>query len=169
MLNLVYKSGTNAFRGTAYEFYRDSQLDANTYFNEQRHIPLADFSRSQFGGMTGGPVARDRTFFMVSYEGLRQNSFRELLTTVPTSLERAGDFSQTRGANGQPIVVYDPATTTANASGTGFVRSPFAGNRIPLDRMDPVALNVLKYWPAPNQPGDPTTGRDNFYNTGSAA
>ena len=88
---------------------------------------------------------------------------------MPTALERAGDFSQTRGANGQPIVVYDPATTTANPSGTGYVRTPFAAIAIPLDRMDPVALNVLKYWPEPNQPGDPTTGRNNFYATGSAS
>ncbi len=168
VLNLVYKSGTNALRGTAYEFYRDSQFDSNTYFNKLRDVPLADFSRSQFGGMTGGPIARDRTFFMVSYEGLRQNSFRELLATMPTALERAGDFSQTRGANGQPIVIYDPTTTVANSSGGGFVRSPFLNNRIPTSRMDPVALNVMRYWPTPNQPGDPTTGRNNFYASGSA-
>jgi hypothetical protein len=168
VLNLVYKSGTNTLRGTAYEFYRDSQFDSNTYFNKLRNVPLADFSRSQFGGMTGGPIARDRTFFMVSYEGLRQNSFRELLATVPTALERAGDFGQTRGANGQPIVIYDPSTTVANANGNGFVRSPFLNNRIPTNRMDPVALNVMRYFPAPNQPGDPTTGRNNFYASGSA-
>ena len=168
VLNLVYKSGTNAFHGTGYEFYRDSQLDSNTYFNKQRNIPLADFSRSQFGGMTGGPIARDRTFFMVSYEGLRQNGFRELLTTVPTALERSGDFSQTRGANGQPITIYDPATTAPNAAGNGFTRAPFSANRIPRERMDPVALNVLRYFPEPNQPGDPTTGRNNFYASGSA-
>ena len=168
VLNLVYKSGANAFHGTAYEFYRDSQLDSNTYFNKVRGVPLADFSRSQFGGMTSGPIARNRTFFMLSYEGLRQNSFRELLTTVPTALERAGDFSQTRGANGQPIVIYDPATTMPSPSGSGFVRAPFAGNRVPVNRMDAVALNVLRYWPEPNQPGDPTTGRNNFYATGSA-
>ena len=168
VLNLVYKSGTNAFHGTAYEFYRDSQLDSNTYFNKLRNIPLADFSRSQFGGMTSGPIAHDRTFFMVSYEGLRQNGFRELLTTVPTALERSGDFSQTRGANGQPIAIYDPATTTPGAGGSGFVRSPFPSNRVPRERMDPVSLNVLRYWPEPNQPGDPVTGRNNFYASGSA-
>jgi hypothetical protein len=168
VLNLVYKSGTNDTRGTAYEFYRNSTFDANTYFNEQRNIPLADFSRSQFGGMTGGPVLRNRSFFMVSYEGLRQNSFREVLTTVPTALERAGDFSQTRGPNGQPIVVYDPLTTRPNPSGSGSIRDPFNGNRIPTARIDPVALNVLRYWPEPNQPGDPTTGRNNFYASGSA-
>lgn len=166
VLNLVYKSGTNTLRGTAYEFYRDAQFDSNNYFNKLRNVPLADFSRSQFGGMTGGPVMRDRTFFMVSYEGLRQNSFRELLATVPTALERAGDFSQTRGANGQPIVIYDPSTTVA--SGNGFVRSPFQGNRVPTNRMDPVALNVMRYWPMPNQPGDAATGRNNFYASGSA-
>jgi hypothetical protein len=168
VLNLVYKSGTNQLHGSAFEFYRNSAFDANNYFNEQRNIPLADFDRSQFGGMTGGPIQTDRTFFMVSYEGLRQNSFRELLTTVPTALQRQGDFSQTRGANGQPIVIYDPLTTRANESGSGNVRDAFAGNRIPSERMDPVALNVLKYWPEPNQPGDPVTGANNFYASGSA-
>jgi hypothetical protein len=168
VLNLVYKSGTNQVHGSAFEFYRNSAFDANNYFNEQRNIPLADFDRSQFGGMTGGPIQTDQTFFMVSYEGLRQNSFRELLTTVPTALQRAGDFSQTRGANGQPIVIYDPLTTRANPGGTGNVRDAFQGNRIPRERMDPVALNVLKYWPEPNQPGDPVTGANNFYASGSA-
>lgn len=168
VLNLVYKSGSNAFHGTGYEFYRNSEFDANTYFNKLRNLPLADFDRSQFGGMTGGPIARDRTFFMVSYEGLRQNSFRELLTTVPTALERSGDFSQTRGANGQPIVVYDPATTVPNPSGSGYLRLPFQGSRIPLNRMDPVALSVMRYWPEANQPGDASTGRNNFYASGSA-
>lgn len=168
VLNLVYKSGTNELRGSAFEFYRNSAFDANTYFNDLRGIPLGDFDRSQFGGMTGGPIVRNDLFFMVSYEGLRQNSFRELLTTVPTALERTGDFSQTKGANGQPIVIYDPLTTRANPSGSGSVRDPFAGNRIPRDRMDPVALNVLKYWPEANQPGDATTGRNNFYASGSA-
>ena len=167
VLNLVYKSGTNEIRGTAYEFYRNSTFDENTYFNKLRNLPLADFSRSQHGGMVGGPVLRDHTFFMVSYEGLRQNSFRELLTTVPTALERAGDFSQTRGSNGQPIVIYDPLTTRANAAGSGFVRDAFPGNVIPRDRMDPVALNVLRYWPEPNQAGD-ANGKNNFYASGAA-
>jgi hypothetical protein len=168
VLNLVYKSGTNQVHGSAFEFYRNSAFDANTYFGKQRNVPLADFDRSQFGGMTGGPIQTDRTFFMVSYEGLRQNSFREVTTTVPTAAQRAGDFSATRGANGQQIVIYDPLTTRANANGTGNVRDPFQGNRIPRERMDPVALNVLKYWPEPNQPGDPVTGANNFYASGSA-
>lgn len=168
VLNLVYKSGTNQVHGSAFEFYRNSAFDANTYFGEQRGVPLADFDRSQFGGMTGGPIQTDRTFFMVSYEGLRQNSFRETTLTVPTALQRQGDFSQTRGANGQPILIYDPLTTRANPSGTGNVRDAFPGNQIPRDRMDPVALNVLRYYPEPNQPGDPVTGANNFYASGSA-
>jgi hypothetical protein len=118
--------------------------------------------------MTGGPLARNRTFFMVSYEGLHQNSFSELLTTVPTALERSGDFSQTRGSNGQSIVIYDPLTTCANPSGSGFVRDAFPGNVISRDRMDPVALNILRYWPEPNQAGDPGTGKNKFYASGAA-
>lgn len=166
VLNLAYKSGSNAFRGVVHERYRNARFDEGTYFSRREGQTLPAFSRHQFGGVAGGPLARDRTFFMVSYEGLRERSFRELLTTVPTALERSGDFSQTRGANGRPIVIYDPATTRPNPSGTGYVRSPFPGNQIPAERMDPVALNVLQYWPDPNRDGDIATGRNNFYASG---
>lgn len=166
VLNLAYKSGSNTFHGVVHERYRNARFDENTYFSRREGQSLPGFSRHQFGGVAGGPLARDRTFFMVSYEGLRERNFRELLTTVPTALERSGDFSQTRGANGRPIVIYDPATTRPNATGTGYVRAPFPGNRIPVARMDPVALNVMQYWPEPNRTGDAGTGRNNFYASG---
>ncbi|MCC7044188.1 MAG: TonB-dependent receptor, partial [Acidobacteria bacterium] len=166
VLNLAYKSGGNTFRGVVHERYRNSRFDENTYFNRREGGSLPAFSRHQYGGVTSGPLVRNRLFFMASYEGLRERNFRELLTTMPTALERMGDFSQTRGANGQPVVIYDPDTTRPNATGTGYVRSPFPGNRIPASRMDPVALNVAQYWPEPNRAGDPATGRNNFYASG---
>jgi hypothetical protein len=167
VLNLVYKSGTNAFHGSAYEFLRNSVLDANNYFNNQRGIPLASFKRNQFGGTFSGPIRKDKTFFLVSYEGLRQRSFRETLTTVPTPEQRLGDFSLTQADLTRQIVIYDPLATVQQ--GTATVRTPFAGNRIPQNRFDPVARNVMGYFPQANQPGLPGTRQQNFYNSGSAS
>lgn len=169
VLNVVYKSGNNTFHGSAYEFMRNSVLDANNYFANSRGVPLASFKRNQFGGMGSGPVIRNRTFFMAAYEGLRERSFAERLNTVPTDRERTGDFSQTRAGATQIINIYDPATTRANPAGTGSVRDLFPGNVIPAARFDAVARNVIPYYPRANQPGDPGTGRNNFYNSGAAA
>jgi hypothetical protein len=169
VLNVVYKSGTNDLRGSLYEFLRDSALDANNFFQNRRGQPLGDFSRHQFGGAVGGPIQLSKTFFMVSYEGLREQSFASRTFTVPTELERQGDFSQTRAANGQMIQIYNPFTTRPNPSGSGFVRDPFPGNRIPASMWDPVALNVMRYYPAPNQPGDAVTGRNNYSASGTQA
>src|SRR5207247_1836104 len=111
--------------GSAYEFLRNSVLDANNFFNNSRGVPLASFKRNQFGGTATGPVIRNRTFFLVAYEGLRQRQFRDTLTTVPTDRQRGGDFSDTRASVTQPITIYDPATT--RPSGSGSVRDAFPG------------------------------------------
>ncbi|MGD9904306.1 MAG: carboxypeptidase regulatory-like domain-containing protein [Vicinamibacterales bacterium] len=166
VLNLAYKSGSNAFHGVAHERYRNARFDRRTYFNRREGGGRPAFSRHQFGGVAGGPVVRDRVFVMAVFEGLRERSFSERLTTVPTALERVGDFSRTRAVNGQPVVVYDPDTTRPNPSGSGYVRSPFPGNRVPVARLDPVALNVMQFWPQPNRDGDPVSGRNNFYASG---
>lgn len=167
VLNLVYKSGTNEFHGSAYEFLRNSVLDANNYFNNQRGVPLASFKRNQFGGTFSGPIRRDKTFFLVSYEGLRERSFNETLATVPAAEQRLGDFSQTLAGVGRPIIIFDPLATTP--SGNTVVRSAFPGNRIPANRFDPVAVNVMRYFPNPNQPGLEGSRQQNFYNSGSSA
>lgn len=167
VLNVVYKSGQNDIHGSVYEFLRNSVLDANNFFANLRGQPLSSFKRSQFGGMVSGPIKRDKTFFMVSYEGLRQRSFSSTTATVPTLLERQGDFSQTFASNGQLIRIFDPFTTRPNPSGSGFIRDAFAGNVIPPSRFDRVAVNVMKYYPQPNTPGRPITNRDNYYQTGS--
>lgn len=167
VMNLVYKSGTNDFHGSAYEFLRNSVLDANNFYNNQRGIPLASFKRNQFGGTFSGPIRKDRTFFLVSYEGLRQRSFRETLTTVPTSEQRLGDFSQTLAGVGRPITIFDPLATTG--SGASLQRLPFPGNRIPANRFDPVAVSVMRFFPNPNQPGLEGSRQQNFYNAGSGA
>jgi len=167
VLNVVYKSGTNSFHGSAYEFFRDSAFDANSYFSKLAGQPLGDYRRSQFGGVAGGPIRRSRTFFMTSYEGLRERRLSQTTTTVPTLAQRQGDFSQTFAQNGQLIRIFDPFTTRANPAG-GFIRDQFGNNVIPTGRMDPVARNVLQYFPLPNQAGNPVTGAQNYFATGTA-
>lgn len=168
IINLIYKSGTNQFHGSAYEFLRNSDLDSNNFFSNKSGTPLPNFKRSQFGGSLGGPViiprvieGKNKTFFFVDYEGLRQGSATTLLTTVPTAAQRNGDFSQTFNASGQLVTIYDPSTTAAQ--GSGYVRSPFPGNMIPANRIDPVAKNIAQYYPLPNQPGLPFSGTNNYY------
>jgi hypothetical protein len=168
VLNLVYKSGTNQFHGSAYEFLRNSVLDSNNFFANSRGTPLASFKRNQFGGMVSGPIVKNRTFFMTAFEGLRERSFAERLTTVPTALERAGDFSNTRANATSIINVFDPDTTRPNPGGSGSIRTVFPGNIIPASRFDPVAVRAMAFFPQANQPGDPGTFRNNFYNNGAA-
>jgi hypothetical protein len=173
IINLVFKSGTNQLHGSAYEFLRNSRFDANGYFANQRGLPLTNFKRNQFGASAGGPIylpkiynGHNRTFFFASYEGLRERSQSNLTTTVPTELQRNGDFSRTVSSAGAAITIYDPATTTR--SGAAFIRQAFAGNLIPAARIDPVARNVMKYYPLPNRAPDNPAGTNNLALPGTA-
>jgi len=167
IVNVAYKSGSNIFHGSGYEFLRDSAFDSKNYFQKLRGEKPGDFSRHQFGGSAGGPLQVGKTFYMASFEGLREKAFASTTLTVPTALERQGDFSRTLAANGQVVRIFNPFTTRANPAG-GFIRDQFADNQIPVSLMDPVALNILKYYPLPNQPGDAVTGRNNYYKTGTS-
>ena len=167
ILNVIYKSGTNSLHGSAYEFLRNSVLDANNFFSNQRGVPLSSFKRSQYGGSVGGPVRKDKTFFMTSYEGLRQRSFASKTATVPTERERNGDFSQTLAGANRPVLIFDPFTTRPNPSGSGYIRDAFGGNLIPAGRINTVARNVLKYMPMPNTRGADFTNANNYYAAGS--
>jgi carboxypeptidase family protein len=165
VVNVVFKSGTNLFHGTAYEFIRNSVLDANNFFSNARGVGLPSFKRNQFGGVLDGPIKKDKTFFLVSTEFLRQRAFSSTTTTVPTALQRNGDFSQTFAANGQLIRIYNPFTTTT--TGGAPSRSQFSGNRIPASQINGVAANILKYYPLPNTPGDRLTNANNFFAAGT--
>jgi len=152
VINLTTKSGTNDYHGSAFEFFRNEALNARNLFapataaNPQK----PRFRRNQFGFVFGGPIDQDKTFFFWDYQGLRQDIGRVRTSTVPTPLQRQGIF--TEPISGTIPKIYDPATTTP-VPGTGFVRDPFAGNRIPGDRMDPVALTLLQRYPLPTSKG----------------
>ncbi len=152
------KSGTNQFRGSLFEYFRHDALDALDFFAPavDGRKQKAELRYNVFGGTMGGPIRRDKTFFFASYEGSRRRTGMTRFLTVPTELQRRGDFSQTLDARGSLVVIYDPATTAAG------VRTPFPGNVIPQDRLDPVALRIAALYPLPNRPPDNVSGANNF-------
>jgi hypothetical protein len=137
VVNLQIKSGTNSYRGSAFEFLRNDAFDANNFFNNKNHRDKPDFSQNQYGGTLGGPIFKDRTFFFADYQGSRISQGQTYLSTVPTAKMRAGDFSELSR------VIYDPLT-----------HQPFAGNLVPQDRWDPAARNVMdQLYPEANVAG----------------
>jgi hypothetical protein len=156
------KSGTNQLRGSLFEYVRNDAFDAANRFApvENGRKMKALLRYNVFGGTAGGPIRRDRTFFFVAYEGSRRRTGLTRTLTVPTLLQRTGDFSQTFDAGGNLIVIYDPDTTRMESG--RLVRTPFPGNRIPLERLDPVALKLLAMYPTPNRPPDTASGANNF-------
>lgn len=169
-VNAVTKSGTRSFHGDAFEFLRNNHLDANNYFNNLEGLARPQFKRNQFGFTAGGPVyiphfykQREKTFIFGTYEGLRQQTPTTLIATVPTALQRQGNFSQTFNQNGTLATIYNPFTTQfVNGQ---YVRTPFPNNVIPSSLLNPVAMNLLNYYPEPNSPGNPLTGANNFAGT----
>ena len=173
VFNVVTKSGTNQLHGDLYEFLRNDKLNSNDFFANQAGRSVAPFKFNQFGGVLGGPVVlphiyhgRDKTFFFVSTEIVRFVQGVTYSATVPDPRQLTGDFSQTRNAAGQTVTIYDPATTVQNSAGV-YTRTAFPGNRIPTNRINSVAGNILRYWPAPNTAGAPFTGTNNYIRTDS--
>lgn len=174
-INVSTKSGTNDIHGSAFEFLRNSQLDANNFFSNRGGIQRGAFQRNQFGGTIGGPVVlpgydgRNRTFFFVSEQSTLQRSANVFTTTVPTEEWKNGNFSNLRNASGQPMTIYDPSTVSVDPNGN-YLRQPFANNSIPVNRMDSVARNLLQYYPTPNaNPTNIYTNANNFSAAGKDA
>jgi hypothetical protein len=143
VVNILTKSGTNDFHGSAFEFYRNDAFGAKNFF--ATGDKPAD-SLNQFGGSLGGPIVKDKTFFFADYEGLRITQGRPTgFITVPTAKMKQGDFSELL-ARSNPTVIYDPRTGR-----------PFPGNVIPQDRINPIARNYMGLYPDPNVPGAGTS------------
>ena len=145
LINVATRSGANNFHGSLFEFMRDERFDAHNYFDD-RSLPVPPLDQDQYGGTLGGPIVRDRTFFFASYE--RQDTRRSITKTfsVPDAAVRGGDFSGW-GPICDPLTI-DPVTGSCR---------PFAGNRIPADRLDPIAGEFLANVPLP-------TGDERFQN-----
>ena len=142
VVNAVLKSGSNSLHGTAFGFLRNEALDARNFFALGSQ-PKPPFKRSQFGFAVGGPIRRDKTFFFGDYEGTRVRESRTVVNTIPTVAMRSGDFSALANAIYDPLT-YDPVTRT---------RKTFANNRIPTDRIDPVARAAAAWYPTPQTSG----------------
>ena len=143
-INVTTKSGTNGFHGSAFEFLRNSWFDAKNYFDSPT-APIPEFRRNQFGATVGGPIIRNRLFFLGNYEGLRDSKAQTRIATVPLSALTGGNFT---GLN----TIYDPSTRTAGPGGT-ITATPFPGNMISSSRFSPIATALLKYWGTPNRSG----------------
>jgi hypothetical protein len=143
VVNAITKSGTNAIHGSAYDFLRNSRLDAADFFARAGQKPL--LVQNQYGGSLGGPVVRNRAWFFAAYEGTHVRSEQTSVSTVPTPDMRAGNFGAT------PI--FDPFSTQPNANGSGYVRTQYPGNMIPASRINPTGLSLVNRYPLPNQSG----------------
>ncbi len=151
VITLATRSGTNQWHGNLFEYFRNESLDARNFFADTR----PKFRQNQFGGSLGGPIRRDRTHFFATYERTQQVTGGTAQWTVPTALQRSGDFSQTFNAQGAQLLIFDPATTE------GSSRLPFPNNVIPAARLDLVSRNIASFWPTPNRAGT-ITGANNF-------
>lgn len=163
VITLASKSGTNAFHGDAYEFFRNDYLDARSYFLD-RTAKKPPLRYNQFGGAVGGPILREKLFFFANYEQFKYVTSAVYIGTVPTLQQRNGDFSDLQTctmSGGSPVLtltrIYDPTTTTA--AGSSFTRTQFAGNKISR-ALDPVSVNIQKaIYPEPNRVSSDTCQR----------
>ncbi|MGH8247852.1 MAG: carboxypeptidase regulatory-like domain-containing protein [Gammaproteobacteria bacterium] len=160
VLTAATRSGTNELHGSFYEFLRNDKLNANGWTNNRSSLRRSTFRRNEYGFSVAGPVyvpgvynGRNRTFFFVNWERVPQRSPDNIRVTVPTALERAGDFSRTVNNQNRLIQAFDPATTRPDPARAGqYIRDPFDDNRIPQQRLDPIAQRALQYLPLPNRP-----------------
>ena len=154
----VTKAGTNQFHGSLFEFLRNDAMDAQHYFANDKP-PLR---YNQFGGTLGGPIIKDKTHFFIAYEGTITTTGSPLNITVPTLDQRQGIFTGLTDAQGRAIKLYDPFTTRQDPNDPSRkIRDPFPNNVIPQAQFDPVATNLIDFYPQPNQAGN-LAGANNF-------
>lgn len=159
IFNTATKSGTNAFAGSGFYQARPRWGTANNFFSELAGVPLPQTYFHLGGGAFGGPILTNRTFFWFATEGYGSNTTRNSSLRFPTDRERNGDFSETRDSSGRVVVIYDPLTGDANGNG----RTPFPGNVIPANRLNPVGLAMARTYPMPTR--NVSDGSGNFEST----
>lgn len=167
------KSGTNELHGELFEFFKNDILNANDWVANKEGTPRQRFVNNTYGFEFAGPVfipkvfdGRNRLFFMVSLESLRESRSGSTATTVPTPEEIQGNFQGFLNDQGQQVTIYDPLTTRLDSDGN-YVRTPFPGNTIPTNRINPVAAAAAAFYPAPTSAGD-ESHFNNFFKPQSA-
>jgi hypothetical protein len=147
--NVILRSGTNNFHGSAYEFNSVSATSARSYFNNTGAFP--GFTNNYFGGTIGGPIRKNRTFFFADFLQFSNHARQYLLLTVPTAAFRAGDLSAS------PTPIYDPQTGNADGSERKQFVTNGIPNVIPQSRLSAIPQEILALIPMPNVPGAGTT------------
>jgi len=140
VVNVMLRSGSNEFHGSAYELNRVSRLAARNFFA----VSKAPTVYNMFGATLGGPIRKNQTFFFLDYQGIRDRRGDIFFITMPTLDFRRGDLSAA------PTAIFDPATSSDS---TGRGRQPFSGSIIPASRISPIAQKILALIPAPLFPG----------------
>jgi len=153
MFNVLMRSGTNEYHGSLGGSMRNTDWEANAFFANRSGIPRTDQPNRTYYGSFGGAVwvpkvyqGKNKTFFWVALEGYRDTQGNSGQTNVPTMLERGGDFSQSFDASGHLVIQYDPSLPR-DANGN---RTPFASNKIPMSRIDPVGLAIAATFAKPS-------------------
>ncbi len=140
--NIITRSGTNQLHGTLWEFLRNDALDANNYFATTKER----LRQNQFGAAAGGPIKKDKTFIFGFYEGFRNEQGVSGQTTVPSSKQRNGDFSERCPEGFTEGFCNNPANQLFNV----LANAPYLNNLVPQAQFDPVSENLLSLFPLPN-------------------
>lgn len=144
VISATIKSGANDYHGTLFEFLRNDKLDANNFFTNAAGLPRAAFRQNQFGGVFGGRIIRNKTFFFGDYQGTRQRTAAaSSIGSLPPTAIRSGDLSSLR------TPIFDPLARRLAANGA-VVSTPFTGAVIPQSRINASSTAVLKLIPEPN-------------------
>jgi hypothetical protein len=158
-LSVGMKSGTNEFHGTAYYFGKNPALNAVN--NSVNRAP--NLNRNHiWGGTLGNPILRNRLFTFTAYEGWKTKDPLNRLYTLPTELERKGDYSQSLNVTGGRRTIYDPFSTQFDAASGRVTRTAFPGNIIPTNRIDLTSARMLEDIWLPGSPGDDAAHSNNF-------
>lgn len=167
---ITTKSGTNDLHGQLFEFFKNDKLNAADWIANKEGEGRSPMRNNTFGFEVDGPVripkvfdGRNKVFFMLSLESLREHIASGQLRTMPLPEYKNGDFSKLMNGDGNPIAIYDPLTTRLDASGK-YVRTPFGGNIIPGGRISPVAKNVASLIPDPKSAGADPFHTNNYSN-----
>lgn len=188
VVNVTIKSGTNQIHGSLFEYLQNDKMNANRWENNRNNVKRGPFKQNQFGAAVGGPVIKNRTFWFADYQGTEIRSTggavpglgTSAFFSIPTPAMINGDFSGLLGVNravtnslgvaAREGMIYDPATqangTYPNGT-TGLIRQPFAGNQIPVSRLDPAARKIAQLFPAPNVSVAPGIALNNYFTTTS--
>src|SRR6266481_5418664 len=151
------RSGGNRLHGSVYDYLKNDKLNANSWTNNRNGTARGRQRHNEYGFSVSGPVAiphvydgRNKTFFLFNWEQVNDHGANQQNLTVPTALQKSGDFSQTFTKSGALIRIYDPLTTMPDASQkSGYSRLPFPNNVIPANRIDPITRKMLGYLPDP--------------------